>query len=414
MDKVRKRVGRLLRNLGMSLRLAGADDPAIAVELESENAAKGREWLPRGIQSVLRAKRPDVATTRLARWRERYLKARTNAVGGALERLQAADCADDERAALVQLLSDTEADAVTEALVRRSERAKLPLLGAASFRRSLAMRTRRSQLTRSGPEWRLNNKERGYHFVAARDIPHPEIFEHHVRHDDLVPRTGTVVKPVDGAGARGVYLVFDRERVFEPKRNRWLGGWSQMSITMKEDLASGTVTRDRWLMESLVFEDETEDRPGRDLKFYCFYGRVGLVLEVTRWGETAYCEWNEAGRQVLTGKYDARRFEGEGATAGQIQVAEMLSGQIPSPFIRIDFLRAKSADKGMVFCEFTPRPGNFHRFNPEFDRLLGEYYLEAEARLQQDLLEGRRFDAVFNRVPRKKARKGSKKRKPSR
>jgi hypothetical protein len=50
---------------------------------------------------------------------------------------------------------------------------------------------------------------------------------------------------------------------------------------------------------------------------------------------------------------------------------------MPHPFMRIDTLLGED---DLVFGEFTPRPGQFHRFN-------------AEWRLREDLLEGKRFDA---------------------
>lgn len=57
--------------------------------------------------------------------------------------------------------------------------------------------------------------------------------------------------------------------------------------------------------------------------------------------------------------------------------------------MRIDFLKSKN---GMVFGEFTPRPGGYEQFNDEIDRWLGEYFLKAEGRLVIDLLNGKNFD----------------------
>lgn len=56
--------------------------------------------------------------------------------------------------------------------------------------------------------------------------------------------------------------------------------------------------------------------------------------------------------------------------------------------MRIDFLAAKS---GLYFCEFTPRPGDFEKFNDATDEMLGTLYLDAELRLVNDLVFGKRF-----------------------
>jgi hypothetical protein len=56
----------------------------------------------------------------------------------------------------------------------------------------------------------------------------------------------------------------------------------------------------------------------------------------------------------------------------------------------IDMLLGKD---DLVFGEFTPRPGQFHRFNAEWDRRMGVAWQRAEGRLREDLVEGKRLDA---------------------
>lgn len=357
---------------------------------------------PRSVVASLRAGKPALARQKLHRWRDRYLNARRNAVREALQRLDQPDCGDTERETLKALLADTEAAAVTAGLVQTANSKTLPLEAVASFRQSIALRTRCGQLAGSGPEWKLNSKLRGYNFVRKWDVAHPAILQEKAQTEALERRTGVVVKPMSAAGSRGVYLVLGDGRVFEPKRGEWLEDWQAMQAAMREDLAAGRVGRDRWMVEELVTEDEAGLRPGRDLKFYCFFGRVGLVLEVDRWQRKAYCEWDDAGNQIFSGKYDEARFDGVGVTPEQIQLAAKLSRRIPAPFIRIDFLRSAHSETGLSFCEFTPRPGNFHRFGDDTDRRLGELYLGAEARLHRCLLQGKRFPAPFNLRAKKK------------
>ena len=128
--------------------------------------------------------------------------------------------------------------------------------------------------------------------------------------------------------------------------------------------------------------------PAPDLKFYCFYGRVGVVLEVERYPKSQYCWWSWEGARTETGKYSESLFDGAGFTQEHRALAERISAAMPLPFMRIDFLKAENR---LLFGELTPRPGNFHAFNDETDRQLGDLYLEAEGRLMDDLLNGKGF-----------------------
>ena len=123
--------------------------------------------------------------------------------------------------------------------------------------------------------------------------------------------------------------------------------------------------------------------PPIDLKFYCFFGEVGFVLEVERANETRYCEWLPDGRLAETGRYEGRSFVGSGFTNEQLEIAKRVSQAIPTPFMRIDFIKSKNA---FSFGEFTPRPGQFSSFNKEFDRYLGECYLSAEGKVLKSLM----------------------------
>jgi hypothetical protein len=44
-----------------------------------------------------------------------------------------------------------------------------------------------------------------------------------------------------------------------------------------------------------------------------------------------------------------------------------------------------------VFGEFAPKPGNYDEFDDETDQWLGDYYLQAEGRLTNDLINGKEF-----------------------
>ena len=122
-----------------------------------------------------------------------------------------------------------------------------------------------------------------------------------------------------------------------------------------------------------------------------------------------YCYYTPAGDPVITGRYMDRAFAGTGLEPGYVELAEAISLQIPMPFCRIDFL--KSAH-GPVFCEFTPKPGNFHQFDTPTDTLLGAEFARARARLTADLLKGKRFEAFDAFVARVRARRAAQKAAP--
>lgn len=266
----------------------------------------------------------------------------------------------------------------------------VPLHQAASFRGSLSMRMRKNQMQPNLPEWPLDNKHHAYTFVRSLDVKTPEADEVIYTLDTIPIREGIVLKPADGAGARGVYLIHSTEDIFDVKHSTSLSSWNELIEHMQRDIQTGAVEEDAWIIEQLIYENHLEKTPGRDIKFYCFYGKVGVILEIVRDPEVRQCWWTISGDRIETGKYEESLFHGLGVTEEEIQLAEELSSEIPVPFLRIDFLRGEN---GLVFGEFTPKPGNYDEFDERTDQLMGDYFLDAEARLVEDLLQGKEFDA---------------------
>jgi len=265
----------------------------------------------------------------------------------------------------------------------------IPLQQVASFRASLSMRVRQKQLIDPLPEYMLENKRDAYQFVDQLGIRKPEVAAEEYRVIDIPKQERVVIKPSDGAGSRGVYLVYNVNEIIDIKRSKQLDGWADLLASMKADLASGWVEEDRWLVEELILEDQDKKTPASDIKFYSFYGKIGLILEITRYPERSHCWWTADGERIRTGKYEDDLFVGQGVTREEVEMAAALSAKIPAPFIRIDFLRS---DNGLVFGEFTSKPGNYDEFNEPIDQQLGDYYIEAQERLVQDLLAGKKFE----------------------
>ncbi|WP_096190303.1 ATP-grasp fold amidoligase family protein [Evansella halocellulosilytica] len=283
---------------------------------------------------------------------------------------------------------------IPEFIVRLTEETdELSLNDVSSFKANLSQRSRMRQFDRQLPEWILDNKVNAYSFIDILNIKRPWVSENSYEFKEIPKKAGIVIKPASGAGARGVYLILGLDKMIDVKRGQTLHSWEELDFFVKEDLSTGWVNKDEWIIEELVIEDNESKIPARDLKFYCFYGRVALVLEIIRYPNVKYCWWTSTGERIKTGKYDGKLFDGNGVPHDQIKLVETISKEIPSPFIRIDFLNGSN---GMVFGEFTPKPGNYDQFNSKIDKLLGDYFIEAEARLRKDFINGKRFLAFRN------------------
>jgi hypothetical protein len=278
------------------------------------------------------------------------------------------------------------------------------LLGAASFRRMLFQQTLRDRLNGKSIAYAVNEKSIAAELADALGMERPRQSppmpaDRLLAHCRSHPGEGHVVKPAQGAGSAGVFVVRADADVIEVEKARLLGGLAGMARRIDKLLASGRIKRDIWLVEDLVGDGSG---PAGDLKFYCFYGKVSLVLEIERVPRTRYCWWGADGAMVSTGKYEDSSFQGAGFTPEQRRFVEGISARLPVPFMRIDFLRGRS---GLVFGEFTPRPGQFHLFATATDRRLGTDFLRAEGRLMRDLIAGKRFpefEAILLRRNRKK------------
>src|SRR5699024_3973492 len=292
------------------------------------------------------------------------------------------------------ILSGLTIEEIPEFMIRAGLSSQpIPLRRAASFRGSLNMRVRQKQLQDALPEWELDDKRRAYAFAEKLGVPIPEIDENHYTVETIPFKDGAAIKPADAAGARGVYLAHGQDDIYDVRNSIKFAGWDKIKEKMQQDLQSGAVPEDEWMMEQLIYENEAEKIPARDVKFYCFYGKVGIILEIVRDPEIRQCWWTADGERIATGKYDESLFAGGGVFQEELEMAEKISREIPAPFIRIDFLRGEN---GLVLGEFTPKPGNYDEFDNETDAWLGDYFLDAQGRLTNDLLNGKQFEAFMS------------------
>src|SRR5699024_3882437 len=281
-------------------------------------------------------------------------------------------------------------DELPESMVRPGlDEEPYPLENVGSFRGSLSRRIRQRQLSQTElHEYVLEDKLLAYQFIDQLKIRRPKTESQQFTSLTVPKKARTVIKPVDGAGSRGVYLIYDENDILDVRRSRKLSSIAELEESMAKDLAINWVEEDHWMVEELILEDHQKKLPARDLKFYSFYGKVGLILEIERYPEVRQCWWTAEGKRLRTGKYEESLFKGIGVTKEELQMAEELSKKIPAPFVRLDFL---SSEEGLVFGEFTAKPGNYDEFNKEIDRQLGDLYLEAETTLTEDLLANKDF-----------------------
>lgn len=205
-----------------------------------------------------------------------------------------------------------------------------------------------------------------------------------IRHDPPFPYMA--LKPLDSSGSKGVFLIRETE-IFQAKGSLTLESIDDVEREARHLIEIGKASEKNWYIEEGIPRADGKPGPPRDLKFFCFYGKVALVLEIDRSKSLNLCYWTPDGKRTK-GVRGYATFEGAGFEKEQLEFAEELSGRIPLPRTRLDFL--DGAD-GMVFGEMSVGGGNFERFPRPQDRRLGEYILDAEGRLYLDMLRGKQF-----------------------
>lgn len=282
-------------------------------------------------------------------------------------------------------------------LVAIARDGRQPLVQADSFWHSIVVRRRKKQLG-TVPEKHLGiDKDHDRRFVELLGVSTPEVrFTGSFHAIPATELTNVVVKPVDASDSRGAFYVFGPDDIFGIARSERLASWEALARSAAEQLGPDAVERSTWRIEELV--EDGDGRPARDLKFYTFYGHVGLVLEVSRYPVREYAHFDEDLLPVDPGFEHEPRFRDptqttvdRGALTPQmLDLVRRVSLSIPVPFMRIDFLKSSYT---LTFVEFSSAPGMSHTLTGEYDRRLGQAYHQAEIRLVDDLLAGKRFDA---------------------
>lgn len=304
----------------------------------------------------------------------------------------------NEAKSLEKLSKIVKKEYITHGMVRKFERKKLSIRKAISFTDIMIEKAELHRMGYSEYSWKLDEKTNAYKFADKIGLRRPKTEERTYTFEEIQkPDSPVVVKPIRSTGSMGVYLVFSENKILSAREGVYLNSWEECEKDARKKLEAGRSGRnpllrtDKWMIEELVLSSKESIIPPNDLKFYCFYGEVLLVLEANRAQYNKFCFWDAEMNLVKTGKYEGKNQffqDGLGFTQNDLDIAISASLQIPVPFIRLDMLKGYD---GLVFGEATPRPGKFHLFNDQYDRKLGEAYRRAEARLLKDLLNGKKF-----------------------
>lgn len=238
------------------------------------------------------------------------------------------------------------------------------------------------------PSYLLDNKLVAYKFAKLCGISTVDVyFQNEKISDGLFKlKYPCVLKPMNEDSGNGVFICYAENNIVYLNTNEIFNSIDSLKKYIDNLLISKKVISDLWMCEQLIC-DRTQSI-ARDIKFYMFYGQIGLILETDRIPIIRRC-WRDGQLSLVkTGKYDGLLFASPEIPQSLINEAISLSLKIPSPFIRIDFLVTSETS---YLGEFTPAPGRYWTFNDTWDEKLGRYYQEAMLRFIADVSYGKKF-----------------------
>lgn len=229
----------------------------------------------------------------------------------------------------------------------------------------------------------LTQRGHGRSFAAKLKLPVVPLLQRNVPWAQIHPAANTVIKPVRGDDAQGVFLVFAEGDILELSTGERFSGWQKLRRRARQ-VESHVDTR-RWTVEEML--QCPGGGPALSLQFLTFYGEVALVREtVADQGTT--CWYDREGNVVRPCATDGGTHSGGGIPAGAVEKAEQISRKVPAPFLAIGAL---SSEDGLYYGEFNTEPSGIHDFTLAADRILGQRHIEAQARLYADMLGGTAF-----------------------
>lgn len=197
------------------------------------------------------------------------------------------------------------------------------------------------------------------------------------------------LKPLGGRGNRGCYPLQkegSQLNVVGESRSFTL---NDLYLVAKQILEKNKYA-DQWIIEELILSDDMPNKVGEDIKFYMFYGSVGLILqrgmEFSLLKEERKFKWyDENQKNIDVGKYTDIIDVNLSLNLSEkiIQNVKALSKKIPYPFFRIDYLIGNGGN--LYLNEFTPGPGDPEGFNEVISIKLAKMFKDARDRLEEDI-----------------------------
>lgn len=237
-----------------------------------------------------------------------------------------------------------------------------------------------------------NSKKEDHAFAQALNVPTPKVMGSSLYLDDLELQPGTVIKPESGAAASGVFWVDSERNLFSFATKRKYRSLDEAKVELKGKKA---LAEPVWKIEQLI--EKEPGVPAHDYKVWMFYGEVGVIQEVRRnpqvEGPYSFFYHRPDGSEFkINGT--RKKLESDGVPNGVIDAATKISLASPVPYLRVDFLANESE---FYLGEITPHPGGNYagEMFDAADKELGSLYINAEARLFADLLDGKSFDEFF-------------------
>ena len=232
--------------------------------------------------------------------------------------------------------------------------------------------------------WSWDSKEGGRDLAKIHGVRVPDTLQSLRRPSEIewegLPNA-FVIKPDRGAGGTGVYVLVREGNAFRSLLDDRIVTpsmvVSELAMVVGEGRVGPTVHAET---AALI-----HDRPSFDWKMYAFQGRVELIRQIDRvrrrhkFYDPQWQEWPV--RELIDkGSTVDRRLPLPYAPDALTFAAEVLSSAVRVPFVRVDLFES---DQGVVFGEFTPRPGR-QRFALWMDEHLGRCWEKSEVYLMLD------------------------------
>jgi hypothetical protein len=115
-----------------------------------------------------------------------------------------------------------------------------------------AARSLKRERAKPAPEWFVNSKERGHLVAAHLGARVPKTYCSGIASANIELKDDIVIKPTSGADSAGVFLVKDRNAIFDGTAKEVFAGETELRNRIAAQLASGKVKRDSWRIEELI------------------------------------------------------------------------------------------------------------------------------------------------------------------